>query len=1146
MARPAYSAATCHEAAPPDLPPHARGVRVSGGFLRGPAPSSSYSSSYAAGSVGQSRADEPAQTPQQRDEAHARSELIDANQLEAAAKQLDQVPAAEWERKRDQLATKVEAFAAGLQSRLPPTENADHDRGAAVEAVEKARETIEHAKRPRAVPPVAGEEEIEPQIAAKSIEPRAVIEWVASLSRSERQAVWHRYEQRNRADAFAVALSNYVGATRIANDLHGLARMTDRQIADWRAHNAGAAAPEPVEPFGQSKPLDPLGQSRPLDPAGQSFADPTRDADHDGRADLFNIPDPTTQPSAAARQLAASVTQAIGSANYIAAVLLPTYADALDALDLAAVGDAAASTIAEYKHASTVRAQLRAQLADSDGTTEHAADHGLLSPLRGALDTALAVAEAELASGLGVQRFRGRAVMPGTAPLRLPTGEPVTAAVRLTQEAGAAQGLIATIDQVAALLPTAADASAADVSAPEPHGARTAAEKIRIWAGRPVHLAFLKAALSDLGIWQQVEHATIPGDGRTLGQLDKDTNRNAARFGAMSDLGAYDADMAATFLIGGQPSREDVAQVLDLIDTAAPDALGPILEDLDRRGLLEGFAARLKYDEAKRLHDTARDASHARSILRDRYGQDPHTGDNTVSNGLRHIPLIGGALDETLNVFTFGFLHEHDDAHRRMQSGEMTEDEYVDASNHALLKATAVGAISTVTGGAASAYVEGLTASVAARGVAGRIAATTASGAAGGAVGNMGARLGSDAVDGELSSLGAYGHDAAMGGAIGGGIGFGASSLTAAAKYLPENVKTPIHRLLSRLPSLADDSEVFGAIRSLGEHDAHALATFTADAARVTELAALRVVTLSSEAWQAVSGSVRKFGANTRALGTAARAKVSQFGDDFGDGFGPQFATANGAPARFRFTAEAAQPLNVPGPDGPAMHILKAERLGDDLASHADDFADEFGGRDAVDLMEGNEPRRASFADESPELVDDFADDLADDATEIGLADPTPSGRPGNRRRHVDEAHTPDEFSPDQGFSVTDNPHEVWAVADEGARITDRHHIFPQSAAEKAWFAERGINVDDFTVDLSKLDHQIIHGGEQTLARKHWPTREWRTRIMNDLRVEEIRLAAEYGIPGRKLTPDEIWGVANDLRAKFKIDHLPLIPYHAP
>ena len=47
-----------------------------GGFLR--SPSTSFASTYSTSSGGQSRADEPAQTPQQRDEDQARADLMRA------------------------------------------------------------------------------------------------------------------------------------------------------------------------------------------------------------------------------------------------------------------------------------------------------------------------------------------------------------------------------------------------------------------------------------------------------------------------------------------------------------------------------------------------------------------------------------------------------------------------------------------------------------------------------------------------------------------------------------------------------------------------------------------------------------------------------------------------------------------------------------------------------------------------------------------------------------------------------------------------------------------------------------------------------------------------------------------------------------
>ena len=687
----------------------------------------------------------------------------------------------------------------------------------------------------------------------------------------------------------------------------------------------------PVEPqtIGQSRAPNAPGQSRPLDPTGQSIAS-AHDRDSDGHEDLLLAPGdlPAAQPQLAtdARRLATAAEQAIARCDEIATTILPTFVGALDALDAAAVGDAATDIIGAYTDAAQVGVKLRVQLEADEAT----ADRETLGPLRVSLDAALARTSARLASELGVQRFHGRPVMPGVAPVHL-AASPLVAAERLKHEAGAAQGLIVTIHEIAALVPVG-DAAAAKTNGP------AAAAKVRIWSGRPVHFAFMKAALSERGVWSQIEHANIPGEIRTLGQLGQDVGRDAARFGAMADIGGYDADTAGVLLAADKPSREDALAVLDSINSAAADARGAILEDLHRRGLLEKFAERLSYDEAEKLHDSARDGAAARSVLRRRYGENPRTGDTTISTGSGtwlvsplvaltrdKVPFVGRAYRFALNVGTFGFTEEHDAAHRLMQSGEISEDEYVDASNHALARSVAVGAVSTATGGAAGSYVEGLTASIAARGAAGRIASTTATGIAGGAAGGAGARLGSDLVDGEMSGADEYATDAAIGGAVGGGLGFGASSLTAAAKYVPEHLKTPVHRLLARLPSIADDSEVFAAIRSLGERHSQGLATFTATTSHLAELAAHRVATIAPEVWAAID---------------RAGAKLSQFGD----GMGPQLATPNGAPAssstapRFRFTAKAARPLHAPGDDaGALLHVQKAERLGDDAASYVDD-----------------------------------------------------------------------------------------------------------------------------------------------------------------------------------------------------------------
>ncbi|MCC6149419.1 MAG: DUF2380 domain-containing protein, partial [Planctomycetes bacterium] len=40
-------------------------------------------------------------------------------------------------------------------------------------------------------------------------------------------------------------------------------------------------------------------------------------------------------------------------------------------------------------------------------------------------------------------------------------------------------------------------------------------------------------------------------------------------------------------------------------------------------------------------------------------------------------------------------------------------------------------------------------------------------------------------------------------------------------------------------------------------------------------------------------------------------------------------------------------------------------------------------------------------------------------------------------------------------------------------RRPDRHHLFPQKF--RAWFEARGIDIDRYTFEMSKADHEVIH-----------------------------------------------------------------------
>jgi hypothetical protein len=45
------------------------------------------------------------------------------------------------------------------------------------------------------------------------------------------------------------------------------------------------------------------------------------------------------------------------------------------------------------------------------------------------------------------------------------------------------------------------------------------------------------------------------------------------------------------------------------------------------------------------------------------------------------------------------------------------------------------------------------------------------------------------------------------------------------------------------------------------------------------------------------------------------------------------------------------------------------------------------------------------------------------------------------------------------------------------ARVTKppQHHVFPQNAKDKAWFAARGVDVDAYCVDIAQSDHELLH-----------------------------------------------------------------------
>jgi len=92
---------------------------------------------------------------------------------------------------------------------------------------------------------------------------------------------------------------------------------------------------------------------------------------------------------------------------------------------------------------------------------------------------------------------------------------------------------------------------------------------------------------------------------------------------------------------------------------------------------------------------------------------------------------------------------------------------------------------------------------------------------------------------------------------------------------------------------------------------------------------------------------------------------------------------------------------------------------------------------------------------------------------------------------------------------------------------------------EIEFFQARGFpgrDIDNFTVELNKLDHEMVHGGNQPLARRHWQEREWNTKLMKTLRAREKAL-------GRRLRRNEILGIMEAQRVEFEIADRPFVHY---
>jgi hypothetical protein len=1007
------------------------------------------------------------------------------------------------------LDTEVKAHAKDAKASARAQEHYD----AATTMLGEIATTLENAKEPsRSVPPVPGEEAIEPSIIDRSAVPDDVLAWVARLGESERRALIGRVEgvgggSVNRTDGFVVALSNYFRTKPIRSQFLETARNPrrfnraayEKARASARTEDSGAdAAPQShldlnatpaaassalATPAAASSALaTPAASSTYTTPAAASSAHATPTVAHRSALDR----------ALALTQLGASHLEAIRTE------LVPAYRRAVAAIDSAAVKalalqivggvarivDAQAHVVRLVPQVDTGPHAAMASTSETDAFAPNAAELGTLTAEKAALDAAVLATVPKLAVQVSPQWF-GDHLVAGRAAEPPPHVREVL--VQLTYEAGLVVQLLDEADTIAKLLQPVNEARG--TSEPATNSARSdAVDHLERWRSRPINFLFLARVLTERGLWQSMQ-GTKNVHGHTAAELQRKVFAQSKETGATADVGAlWDADDAHGALSYGttdwKVTSEEASRVFDMLAQAEPRARGELVKQLYRMGRLGALCEHLPWGQVKQLWESIQDPE--ASKLLEPYWDGKGGGKSLGKRLEEQDHWYTTAMSRFLDVATFGAKPRIDAAYDAREAGLISSDDYWGSVTKAVGRAAFMAAATAATGGVAGELVtgasEGMGLMAAGGGVTGMLArgaTTVASSATAGGVGNVAGHFVGDlydqALDGKegFDSLSSYGESFGDGVKLGAATGAVAAVGLNASKFIRGAMRTVAQEAAAAYPQL---TRVLEAARSVGVR-AGAHVRMTVD-----------------EYLKTISGGPR--GLRLAYAGAPVPPRIA--------------AASRDAP--LSVTVRPLQDLNAPmqSANNFSDHIeIESVKLFDDYgedASYVDDAAD----------------HRADEQPNDPMELDD----------NIGLAEAQRDGSAGRRSRHVSQ-RLPPEMEADNGMSA------LHAARLDITRLP-RHHVFPQE--ELPFFQARGFpgrEIDKFTLAMEKLEHDVVHGGNQPLARKHWPGHEWNTKLMERLRTDEA-------LKGANLTRDEILSIMQEERVIFGIQDYPFVHYHAP
>lgn len=319
--------------------------------------------------------------------------------------------------------------------------------------------------------------------------------------------------------------------------------------------------------------------------------------------------------------------------------------------------------------------------------------------------------------------------------------------------------------------------------------------QLQSWRGRPLDMAFLRAALGSY--WMLIDTLDKPGTGMgwTPSQSIAGAEEQAEQTGWLADVGNYSRARADDDMLSGEQGAQDL---FNLLMSGSDEGRAAILTDMLRRGELLKFLHRLGFAYSKALHDALPTGyGEIKNALQSVWRREGALGTdlehpeeqtrslNAMVEDWAEDSVLGKITDVVLDVGTFGFNETYGDLRDSRAQGLITDEEYDDAVAHAALKTAAVATVAMASGGMADKAVRGGAASVG-------LARSLTAGAVGGAVGGVADVGTADAYDvyvsgtkDGFSSPEDYVKAALLGGAIGAGFSGVAEGLSrGTSKYL--------------------------------------------------------------------------------------------------------------------------------------------------------------------------------------------------------------------------------------------------------------------------------------------------------------------------------------------------------------------------